>query len=391
MTTSTITHTNGYRHDSDPPQTVEFLKLLWGNGDQSGKILIWSLNTKRSLWLKTPSQAARFQSQPNIFTGMAKSADVERSPTERTLASDAYMVPGFWLDVDYGNSGHERRNLPPTEADALELIAAIPWEPTAIISSGHGRHCYYLFPTPLKLATDDKRQEFAELIERFQSHVKALAAKRGWWIDSTADLARVMRLPGTINTKSDPVPCEIIKSDGPRKRIDWWVDTLKCVETPTQPATAQNGRSGATVGELTLDPDVNLGDWFDLMCEAKPEIRDVFEHRKKLNDESLSAYDLSLASHAAIAGRPDQQIADIIIVHRRRHGNADDIEKGLRDDYIVRTIAKAKADAPITESQLAEKTIDQVLAYLRAPIKRIVESSAITESANFTSRITTAK
>ena len=81
MTTSTTTRTNGYRHDSDPPQTVEFLKLLWGNGDQSGKILIWSLNTKRSLWLKTPSQAARFQSQPNIFTGMAKSADVERSPT----------------------------------------------------------------------------------------------------------------------------------------------------------------------------------------------------------------------------------------------------------------------------------------------------------------------
>ena len=35
------------------------------------------------------------------------------------------MVPGFWLDVDYGNSEHERRNLPPTEADALELIAAI--------------------------------------------------------------------------------------------------------------------------------------------------------------------------------------------------------------------------------------------------------------------------
>ena len=99
---------------------------------------------------------------------------------------------------DYGNSGHERRNLPPTEADALELISSIPWEPTAIISSGHGRHCYYLFPAPLKLDTDKKRDGFADLIGRFQSHVKAIAAGRGWWVDSTADLARVMRLPGTM-------------------------------------------------------------------------------------------------------------------------------------------------------------------------------------------------
>ena len=99
MVLTSTTHTNGYRHDSETPQTVEFLQMLWGNGDQSGKILIWSLNTKRSLWLKAPSQAARLQNQSNVFTGMAKSADVERSPTERTLASDAYMVPGFWLDV----------------------------------------------------------------------------------------------------------------------------------------------------------------------------------------------------------------------------------------------------------------------------------------------------
>jgi hypothetical protein len=34
---------------------------------------------------------------------------------------------------------------------------------------------------------------------------KKLAEAKGWTIDATADLARVLRLPGTINHKSDPI------------------------------------------------------------------------------------------------------------------------------------------------------------------------------------------
>jgi len=59
---------------------------------------------------------------------------------------------------------------------------------------------------------------------------------------------------------------------------------------------------------------------------------------------SLSDYDLSLASQAVDVGATNQEIANLIIHFRRDHGNAADLAKALRPDYIARTIAKARSN-----------------------------------------------
>jgi hypothetical protein len=49
---------------------------------------------------------------------------------------------------------------------------------------------------------------------------RRLAHDAGWKVDNTADLARVLRLPGTTNTKGEePVDVRIVHSGGPRYQL----------------------------------------------------------------------------------------------------------------------------------------------------------------------------
>ncbi len=68
-----------------------------------------------------------------------------------------------------------------------------------------------------------------------------------------------------------------------------------------------------------------------------------WEHtRKDLSDQSLSSYDMSLATIAVYADWDDQDIVNLIIAHRRMNGS---LAKGIRSDYLKRTLSRAK-DAP---------------------------------------------
>ena len=70
----------------------------------------------------------------------------------------------------------------------------------------------------------------------------------------------------------------------------------------------------------------------------------TWEHRraKELADSSMSGYDLSLASQAASEGWSDQEIADLIISHRRERGSEADLAKVMEHPtYLQTTVARA--------------------------------------------------
>jgi hypothetical protein len=61
------------------------------------------------------------------------------------------------------------------------------------------------------LNTPAERERAQTLLRRLQRTVQLLAMERGWKVDTTSDLARVLRLPGTFNWKSgNPVPVTIV-------------------------------------------------------------------------------------------------------------------------------------------------------------------------------------
>lgn len=105
------------------------------------------------------------------------------------------------------------------------------------------------------------------------------------------------------------------------------------------------------VGALALRPDAEPpADKFAPLYQACPAFAQAWNRqRPDLADQSQSSYDLSLADIAAMNGWSDQEIANLLIAARRKHGQKP--EKALRADYVAKTIASARRAAEERSAQ----------------------------------------
>jgi hypothetical protein len=235
-----------YARASDEGLTAErFLDLLWPDDDTDayrGHVNVWTLEGRCSYWFPVPTERAKAATTAealadavNVYFGTALidlDARKQQAASEnngqvdlkkiRGTSASVRAIPGVWADVDVGGPihgpAHKNTKLPTTYDDARALIAeAIPLEPTVIIDSGHGVQVWWLFAEPWSLESNEKREEAATLVYRLQQTLLAKAKLHGWEVDGTADLARVLRLPGTVNHKLDPVPVRVIEIDETRR------------------------------------------------------------------------------------------------------------------------------------------------------------------------------
>jgi len=122
-------------------------------------------------------------------------------PGSRGKADDAISVPGFWLDLDVQGEAHRQTSLPPDVETALEFLRGAAPEPSLVVHSGHGLQAFWLFPEPFIIECDEERARMSSLVRRWQAMLLCAARRHGWTIDSTHDLARVLRPAGSINRK----------------------------------------------------------------------------------------------------------------------------------------------------------------------------------------------
>jgi putative DNA primase/helicase len=133
-------------------------------------------------------------------------------------ADDAHCLPFLWADLDYGGIGHKAPKgglpLPPTEEAAREIIAGLP-APTLLVHSGGGLYPIWQFEKPLYI-TDANRAEVKVYSQRWQNATGVAAERLGWHYGTgVGDLARVLRLPGSVNRKDGlERPCRVIEQSG---------------------------------------------------------------------------------------------------------------------------------------------------------------------------------
>jgi hypothetical protein len=193
-----------------------FLRALYGSLEENeGQILIWQLLHKSSTWFNDAEEAAKFAAgRTNIYVG-AGLRPRALGAHKRGGSDDVIGIGGLWLDIDV--DGPNR----PTRDEALKLLTEIyPQKPTVINDTGGGFHpWWYLRELWLWEMTDKKeRARAADLIARWQRLFISAAYNKGWKIDNTSDLARVMRIPGTTNSKYDePRQVEIFQFNWARR------------------------------------------------------------------------------------------------------------------------------------------------------------------------------
>ena len=136
----------------------------------------------------------------------------------RGTERDSHALSFFWADLDYGFVGHKPPQgglpLPPDEEAARKIIADMP-TPTLMIHSGGGLYPIWQFEHPVYI-TDDNRAEVKTRSENWQKIIAIRAAELGWYYGSgVGDLARILRLPGSVNRKAGlERPCMVIEQTG---------------------------------------------------------------------------------------------------------------------------------------------------------------------------------
>ncbi|MBN9520106.1 hypothetical protein J0H58_16525 [bacterium] len=102
--------------------------------------------------------------------------------------------------------------------EAIERIDRAGLPPASVVVvSGNGSHVYWLLDEPLTLTVSGHPDALCPQASHVEAVLKGLSAKIDG--DHTSDLARLLRLPGTLNRKDarsgrPPVPCEIYDRNG---------------------------------------------------------------------------------------------------------------------------------------------------------------------------------
>ena len=118
----------------------------------------------------------------------------------------------FHAEIDYGITGHKKQSAHESYEEALNAIQSFSMEPTLIIHSGGGFHCYWVLSNPVKVSDIG--------ISVIESINRNLLLKLGG-DPGTHNIDRVLRIPGTLNFKipDNPRPVSLIAIT--HKRYDY--------------------------------------------------------------------------------------------------------------------------------------------------------------------------
>jgi hypothetical protein len=206
---------------SDPAQVREHLRALYGHdngGDCPGWLSIFAARGKdeqrETTCAAVPADEIFDETTiTRIVAGAANGWDVyagvglqqqNPGPGRRGTAATVLAMPSVFMDIDIAGPNHKEQRLPLTTDDALEFVAGLPLKPTLLVHSGGGLQAHWGFKELQVIETEDDR-EIATLLSRaIQEFMIDRGRELGWRFDNTSDLARVLRIAGTLNHKSTP-------------------------------------------------------------------------------------------------------------------------------------------------------------------------------------------
>ena len=267
---------------------------------------------------------------PNIYFQLGL-APRDPGRHKRCTAEEVSALPGLVCDIDIFAKGvHEKPGLPASDADALRILPQ-QFPPTMIWSTGHGLQAGWWFKDleSLTFTSDQDRDGAAARSQRWHRYI-AGDAKRllGYAMDSTFSLEHLFRVPGTTNGKrpDDLRPVCIIQNSGRRYNPTDIDSILDSIGVPEVEIKHDDGRGNVEYGDLTVSPKVELDpetiEKLDANKDIDPDFKDTWDRKRRMpRDSSWTGFALSIAGSLAIWGFSDQQIIDILTVHRREHGD----------------------------------------------------------------------
>lgn len=372
-------------------------------GDAVGaeqQIVVWTRQDKQSRWHKSTGSAADdvrrlSDSGLDVYFGCALQdpdaamAEARRRANAAGAAppgslthvrgsrSSARAIGGIWIDVDVASTEHKKPDLPQSMEAALNGIDLMPIKPSLVIQTGGGLHAWWLFREPWELASVADRESATRRVFGWQAAARALADWKS--LDSTHDLARVLRPVGTRNYKIPGHPRDVIalraEFDSASNPSDFELWEQDPGADPVRVNLPQIGHVGPVkASAVQVPPAVIALDLTDARFHA------TWERMRRDLDGSPSAYDMSIAIQLAKVGCDPQTIADAILAWRIKHDA--DPRKAMRAGYLALTIGKAMQRVDRARAEAVE--VSGSPADMPPISEATVEQEAIEDSERFT-------
>ncbi len=370
-----------------------FLANLYGEVvDDGGLFLaIWSLQDKRTRTFQDTSEAAEYAIEKadagmDVYHGVCPMSTPPVSG--RGTIGNIGAVSHLWLDLDVVSDAHKaQKNYCPSIELAIKWLKNLSTPPSVIIHSGHGLQAYWMLTNPIIIRDEVDRTWAGAITAGWVDQVR-LACK--WELDSVGDIARVFRIPGTINAKGDPVVPVVMLSHTWRQydlnellQVVPHKDAIReLVKEKKQ--SKRNNSPGA--GELypVGDPSIPLA--VVKLCEIDRKFKKTWE-KKNSKFSSASEYDMSICSQLVIAEAEDQVIANSLHAWRAMHG--EDVDKlfrkpGPNGTYVQALIDKCRATITYCKSYGHDDQIDEFVQHSGD----LIAANAEHEKAKLTQQIT---
>lgn len=190
---------------------LDFMARRYGRLAGHHHLVIWDRQTKQSRAISVSrldevvDELLTRGAEVDAYFGWSTQPG-DLGPRSRGRNATALGSPGVMIDVDFKGEAHKNEALPCSEAEVFDWLQEIGApKPTEARLSGNGMYLDWLHPEPVVFANDNERNDYAAKVQAFHRALRTLATqRRGWKLDSTHDLARVTRMPGTFNHKTNP-------------------------------------------------------------------------------------------------------------------------------------------------------------------------------------------
>lgn len=190
----------------------QFLSLLFGHKSLEGLYLtIWDRQTHKTSTFTLPdlggaaADAEARSVNRDVYVCTCPFVAPPES-TSRGTEETAGALVATWLDVDIAGPAHKGKSRPaPSLEAAMELLSKGPVKPSIVIHSGYGLHVWWALDEPIILKTAADRVRARRVSDGWVATYDCIAKGLGFDCDKVGDLARVLRIPGTLNHKLDNV------------------------------------------------------------------------------------------------------------------------------------------------------------------------------------------
>ncbi len=266
----------------------------------------------------------QYSGKANVYVGACPRS-------ERRGTRDAVrFVIATWADLDFHQLDADDRGH--AEAVGYERISSLGIQPSILVRTGNGLQAWWHFHEPILISAQHPASYF-------ESINRGIAKKLGG--DAVHDLARVLRIPGTVNLPDAkkrargcvPVMARLVHSDGPT----WSPDDFAHLEVKVSKITSAHRDKPVAIVESPHPHQEVLEAFEKLLLDlgSSHPLARTWRGDRVLKDSSRSGWDWALVNQLVCAGIRDEFIP--VIVRAFRFG------RGVfaTDDYLQRTMAKA--------------------------------------------------